>query len=44
MKTRFTSVCTAVLLASSLWLNAGETEKSRSGSPEFERMKTLVGT
>ena len=44
MKTRFTSVCTAVLLASSLWLNAGETEKSRSGSPEFERMKSLVGT
>lgn len=44
MKTRFTSVCTAVLLASSLWLNAGETDKSRSGSPEFERMKSLVGT
>ena len=44
MKTRFTSVCTAVLLASSLWLNAGETEKSRPGSPEFERMKSLVGT
>ena len=44
MTTKFTSVCTAVLLASSLWLNAGETEKAKNGSPEFERMKTLVGT
>jgi hypothetical protein len=44
MKTKFISVCTAVLLASSLWLNAGETGKSPAASPEFERMKTLVGT
>jgi hypothetical protein len=44
MKTRFTSVCTAALLATSLWLNAGETGKTMSSSPEFERMKTLVGT
>jgi hypothetical protein len=44
MKTKLTSVCTAVWLASSLWLNAGETGKSQAGSPEFERMKTLVGT
>jgi hypothetical protein len=44
MKTKLTSVCTAVLLALSLWLNAGETGKPVPGSPEFERMKTLVGT
>ena len=44
MKTKFTSVCTAVWLAASLWLHAGETGKSQAGSPEFERMKTLVGT
>jgi hypothetical protein len=44
MKTKYTAVCTAVLLASSLWLNAGEAGKARTSSPEFERMKTLVGT
>ena len=43
MKTKFASVCTTLLLASSLWLIAGEPEKPQPGSPEFERMKTLVG-
>jgi hypothetical protein len=43
MKIKFTPVCIAALLASSLWLSAGETAKTASGSPEFERMKTLVG-
>jgi hypothetical protein len=31
-------------LATVLWLNAGEPEKAKPGSPELERMKTLVGT
>jgi len=44
MKTKFISVCTTLLLGSSLWLTAGEAEKPKPGSPEFERMKTLVGT
>ena len=43
MKTKITSVCTTLLLASAFWLNASETEKAKPGSPEFERMKTLVG-
>jgi hypothetical protein len=44
MKTKFVTVCTTLLLASSLWLTAGEPQKPKQGSPEFERMKTLVGT
>jgi len=47
MKTKLTPFCTALLLAGSLCANAGETakaDKARSDSPEFERMKTLVGT
>jgi hypothetical protein len=40
----FTSICTTLFLAGSLWLNASEPEKQKLGSPEFERMKTLVGT
>lgn len=33
-----------LMLASSLTANAGETPKPSKGSPEFERVKTLVGT
>lgn len=38
-----TSFCATILLASSLWLNAEEPSKLKPASPEFERMKTLVG-
>jgi hypothetical protein len=44
MNTKFASVWTALLLVTSLWLNAGEPEKAKPGSPEFERMKMLVGS
>jgi hypothetical protein len=44
MNAKSASVCTALLLATSLWLDAGEPEKAKPGSPEFERMKTLVGS
>jgi hypothetical protein len=47
MKTNITSVCTLLLLAASLSVNAGEPPKSeqpKQGSAEFERMKTLVGS
>lgn len=44
MKTKITSICTALLLTASLCANAAETEKPKTGSPEFERMKTLVGS
>ncbi len=44
MKAIFTPVCTTLLLATSLCLSAGEMGKPKQGSPEFERMKTLVGT
>lgn len=44
MNAKFTSVCTIALLAAALALHAGEPEKPKPGSAEFERMKTLVGT
>lgn len=44
MKIKITIVCTSLLLASALWLTAGEKEKTKQTSPEFERMKTLVGS
>lgn len=44
MNTKFASICTTALLATTLWLTAAEPEKSKPGSPEFERMKTLVGS
>src|SRR2546428_10236139 len=43
MKAKITSVCATLLLATSIWLNADETAKPKKASPEFERMKTLVG-
>lgn len=33
-----------MLLATAVWLHAEEPAKSKPSSPEFERMKTLVGT
>lgn len=44
MNTKITSLCANLLLAACGWLNAGEPGKARAASPEFERMKTLVGT
>lgn len=44
MKTKLTSLCTALLLAASLGAIAAESGKAKAASPEFERMKTLVGT
>lgn len=44
MKTHSNSVCATILLASTLWLNAGEPTASKPASPEFERLKSLVGT
>jgi len=44
MKTKFTSVCTLLLAASALTLTSGEPEKPKPNSPEFERMKALVGS
>lgn len=44
MKTKIIFFCTALLLAATLCLNAADSPKAKPGSPEFERMKTLVGT
>ena len=44
MNTKITSYCATLLLAATVWLNAGETPAPKPGSPEFERMKMLVGT
>ena len=41
---KITSLSAIVLLAASSWLAAGEPEKPKQASPEFERLKTLVGT
>jgi hypothetical protein len=50
MNTKITSLCASLLMASTLWLNAGDAPQppsqpqAKAASPEFERMKTLVGT
>ncbi|HAB16951.1 MAG TPA: hypothetical protein PLX89_07075 [Verrucomicrobiota bacterium] len=44
MNIKITSVATALWLAASAGLNAGETGQTKPNSPEFERMKSLVGT
>jgi hypothetical protein len=44
MKTRITSICATVLLTAVVASNAGEPPKPKAGSPEFERLKELVGT
>lgn len=44
MKKQFMGVCAMLVLGGSLGLSAGEAAKAKQGSPEFERMKTLVGT
>jgi hypothetical protein len=44
MKTKMTSVCATLLLATAVALNAAETPQPKPASAEFERMKTLVGT
>ncbi len=44
MNTRLTSLGAVVALAATAWLRADEPAKPKPGSPEFERMKTLVGT
>ncbi|MEO8616009.1 MAG: hypothetical protein ABI600_12775 [Luteolibacter sp.] len=44
MKTKLIPVCTALFLAVSLRASAAETPAAKAGSPEFERMKTLVGS
>jgi hypothetical protein len=44
MKTTLILFCATALLASSGWVNADERANARQSSPEFERMKTLVGS
>lgn len=45
MKTTVTSFCATILLASTIGLNAAEpVHPVKKSSPEFERMKSLVGT
>ena len=44
MKTTLTAVCTALLLAVSFYANAAESPTPKPASPEFERMKSLVGS
>src|ERR1043165_5992507 len=44
MKQNYTSFCTTLILAGSVWLAAAEPEKTKQPSPQFERLKELVGT
>ena len=43
MKTKMTAYCVMLLLAGTIWAGANEPEKPKQASPEFERLKTLVG-
>jgi hypothetical protein len=44
MISKHISLGATLLLVASLWLNADQPENPKTGSAEFERMKTLVGT
>lgn len=44
MNTKLNTLCATLLLAAFGSLLADEAPKPKAGSPEFERMKTLVGT
>src|SRR5437588_6289190 len=44
MKTTITSICATLILAGAICLKADEPKPLKAGSPEFERMKTLLGT
>lgn len=44
MKTKLTLICSVLLLTSFVLALGGEPAKPKQSSPEFERMKTLVGT
>jgi hypothetical protein len=44
MNTKLTTCCATLLLAAATCLSAGEMPPPKPGSPELERMKTLVGT
>lgn len=44
MKAKLVAFYAVLALAGSAAVMAGEPEKAQRGSPEFERMKTLVGT
>jgi hypothetical protein len=44
MKTQLNSILATLLLASVLGLNGTEPAQPKKSSPEFERMKTLIGT
>jgi len=44
MKTNVLILCSTLLLGAAVGANAIETEKAKASSPEFERMKTLVGS
>jgi hypothetical protein len=43
-KSKITAYCVTLLLAGSVCLHADEAAKAKPDSPEFERMKALVGT
>ena len=44
MKNKFTSVVASLLVIAAVGLQAADAPKPQPASPEFERMKTLVGT
>ena len=44
MKTKLTSFCATLLLATCISATAEEPAAAKKGSAEFERMKTLVGS
>src|SRR5712671_2955032 len=44
MKNQITAVCAILMLAATLSAQGAEEQKAKPGTPEFEKLKTLVGT
>jgi hypothetical protein len=44
MKTKLNSICATLLLATALCSQATEAPAAKKASPEFERMKSMIGT
>jgi hypothetical protein len=44
MKTKLIALCSTLLLATAVMAKAADLPKAKPGSPEFEKLKTLVGS
>jgi hypothetical protein len=44
MKIKTATILSTILLAATVWADPAESPRARQSSPEFDRLKTLVGT